>query len=145
MSESPIFSILDAFKYETSDIFAFLDLGEAPLHLRHVIVVFRDTFGVSLLVAKESRITLSPFVSLFEVRCEKQDTLYGYLFSVKDSSSLRLTRKVLSYKQADSLGEFAILPCLNDKNGVFLYKDTKGNLLANISNSVGSKFVVLDE
>jgi hypothetical protein len=145
MSESPIFSILDAFKYETSDIFAFIDLGEAPLHLRHIIVLLRDSFGASLSVAKESRITLSPFVSLFEVKCEKHDTLFGYLFSVKDSSALRVTRKVLFYKHAEGLGEFAILPCLNDKNGIFLYKDTKGNLLANISNSIGSKFVVLDD
>jgi hypothetical protein len=143
-NSSFIFSILDTFKCPDIQPFVFEDIGSGTLGSRHILSFFRHPRNEILLIEKSSRVVLNSSLSFFEIHSEAQKITFGYFFLVRDSSELRLTDKTLFYGNADNVGDFALVPCINDKNGIFVYKDAQNNFLLNISASAESPFVVLD-
>lgn len=139
---SPIFSIHDPFVFEPKHLYRFLDVGTAPLGVRHVLVFFMTPNG-ELDINHANSIKISKYVTVYNL-VNKDSTVFGNLFSTKSDKRTTIKRHTLFSGNPSNIGEFELLPYTNEKNNISAYKDDKENVLINISTILDSKFIVLD-
>lgn len=143
---SPLRSLDDPLYVESTTIGEFRDLGSAPFSERHIAVFFQQVKSSHIYVNK-SRIELNINCSGYTLKNHSMSntgSVYGLLFCV-NRKAYDLNKNRLFIRGGGELcDDFAVLPVLNEKLGLYIYADSNYNIIANTGQSK-SKFVVLDE
>lgn len=136
-------SLVDPFEYTPEKIYAFEEIGYAPMGEYHILTFFRNVAMATLHIDYKNCVTPVKNCTVYNIT-NNGGTLFGLLFAVnKDSFEIRGERMVV-YGNEEIVGDFSAYPFTNERLNINLYRDSSDALLVNIGAS-DSPFLVIDE
>jgi hypothetical protein len=139
-----LFSLKDTFEYTPEAINKFIELGEAPLGLFHIAVFFRQVVSSKLTIDCVNAVKLTKLCTLYNI-VNARGTVYGMLFACARNGFRIEGNSMIVNTVPTGTGDYSVIPLMNEKSSVLLYRDSTYNLLVNISNDASGRFTVLDD